>query len=265
MNKEIPLITKGTFTKVSPPPFVAPESPGDNGGILGIMAFEKPDVPAFKNGLKESPFNKAGRDRFSDLLPGADLMEFQDNDNYVVRKATEKFHAEHFHVTDYAMRTKKAFADLDHCGIHAPIQLVVAEDRNDKSGKGPDLFVITDKVAAVPLESMRPEQKAKAGEEFHALLQALTRYYETAFETGSEFLMDLSEREQYVYGKKPGDSEDSWYLVDTDPILADDHHSLATNVEMLDEELDDMEAEFSLAFEDVRERIITLLDKLEEE
>jgi hypothetical protein len=201
------------------------------------MAFEKPDVPAFKHGL---------------------------NDNYVVRRATERFHAENFDAKEYAIRSKSAFDKLRERGINVPAQLVVADNEKDSTGKGADVFVITDKIDHLPIENLGPEEKTKAGEEFHNVPLALVGYYENTFETRSDFLADLSEREQYVYGTKRGAAKAEWYLVDTDPILYDDLASLADNVLALEEELPDIEEEFSIKFSDVRKRAKYLLKKLNE-
>ena len=60
------------------------------------------------------------------------------------------------------------------------------------------------------------EQKERAKNQLDALYSSLVQYFRDAYEEKRTYLSDVTKPEQYVYGKRRSDSQDSVYLVDLD-------------------------------------------------
>ena len=210
-------------------------------------------VPAFKESISVSKFDKPFQ-----RIPK--LYEFENDKRFVVRKAENyQFLEGQFTTLEEAAKTMKSlFDELKVLGIEVPAQFVIAEDENNK----PSLYTLVDRIAPVSLEDSK---KQDAGRGIEAIFDALVKYYEKKAVTDENFLSDLPEIGQYVYGTKEGETEARWYMIDTDPYFSNEKQSLYQTVDTLNDELPDIERDFGVDMSTQKKRVEELMRKLEEQ
>lgn len=94
-------------------------------------------------------------------------------------------------------------------------------------------FTVTDKIIGSNLDdiSYKPEERDMAKRKLDTFYSNLTRYFSDKYKNGGLFARDIARNEQYVYGRKKGDTEDHVYLVDIDPGFLPFNHPAFPNPE----------------------------------
>jgi hypothetical protein len=116
-----------------------------------------------------------------------------------------------------ALAISRLFAELEEkYGIPVPAHFFMGEDEE----KRPTLFIMTEKVEGVDFNELTNEEKEGFRMEDEKTLRALLTYYKDKFNSGEEFLVDVGNTGQYMYGTLKGEDVPRLYLVDTDPYLA---------------------------------------------
>lgn len=175
---------------------------------------EKPrQVPAFKEPLRVHEDHPGGI--------GADaFLQISDDKSLVVRQVTST------KILDWGMRgrvniqtlaplAKSEFEKLrEMYSIDAPVRFVVAH--NDASEEV--LYMLVDAVSPEKKEQELTEAELKEkAENMYSLYENILRYYLHAYISGKPFLNDIERSKQYVWGKKNGDQNNKFYLVDVEP------------------------------------------------
>lgn len=161
---------------------------------------------------------------------------------------------------DAAEFSRKQFTKLKQYGIDAPVHFVVAPDEN----KNDCVYTITDWVEPASNARLSPEERERRNDAWKTLVNQLLTYYENANINGTPFFEDIAGLDQYVYGKKEGDTENRLYLVDVDPQLTNNFERLYFNFRVLFSSfISEAERTFGLDLTDVRARYRNLVTEFE--
>lgn len=221
--------------------------------------FVERDVPTFKELMVRSSFDKhlnvtvMGRVR---------LHEFKNDKRFVIRKGDREALFESARFTDAietCRKVKSLFNELDQkYAIRTPTHFVVAEDSLGK----PAFFILTERVSAITFEDMAEEEKCRAAAQLKKIFEILIGYYEDKLQSGEDFLCDLPDAEQYVYGSLNG-SANQWHFVDTDPFFSKDKEVLWDTLDSgVEEAIETVEEKFSINLSEVRRRNTALKKKV---
>jgi hypothetical protein len=213
-------------------------------------------VPAFKESISVSKLDKPFQH-----IPK--LYEFENDKRFIVRKAEEyQFEKGQFTTLEETVKTLKSLFDelRQVYGIEIPAQFVIAEDENKKAS----LYTLIDRISPVGLETLDADKKHEAVKGIETIFEALVSYYKKKVATDENFLSDLPEVEQYIYGTKDGEVEARWYMVDTDPYFSNDRQVLYDTLDTLNEELPDIENDFGVDMTVQKKRVEELMKGLEE-
>lgn len=209
------------------------------------MEEKPPQVPAFKESLTRSKFD----DRFMVLdeelvrIKMGKLFEFEKDDRYIVRKvAPSMMPREETDLFAAAAGTKRLFRELqEKYNISIPIEVVIAQDEN--SPRKSDMFVMVERIHPADQHLLTPEEQLFSEKEYFVIWNSIVSYYEDRVKNGGDFLEDLGDKGQYVFGKKSGDLENHWHFIDGDPFYSNDREYLLEVVEGLYDELENLEKE----------------------
>lgn len=78
------------------------------------------------------------------------------------------------------------------------------------------VYTVRDKIHGTPLNEKLSENDDSLRVKLDIFFTNLFRFYQDIYTEGGNYLNDLPPQ-QFVYGRKRGESEDSVYLIDTDP------------------------------------------------
>lgn len=190
------------------------------------------------------------------------LFELKADDRFVIREPEGTF-VENEELKDpiaFVNKSKALLAELtEKYGILCPVHFVVAKDETDT----PKAFILTEKVKSVDYETLDPNEKQNAARQIQAIFESLMKYYEGKERTRAEFLWDVPQLQQFVYGMLPTDSENKWYLVDTDPYSAKSSEKLFEAAETLEAELFELEDTFGINVSSLEKRCGQMMKRLE--
>lgn len=117
-----------------------------------------------------------------------------------------------------SIAAKKFFDELKENDIYLAVNWMVG-----MSPKGePALYAIADKIDGIKsfswsLEDLTLEEMRRISIEADELYGNLIRYIVNKFQKKERFLWDIARLGQYIWGKRQGEGESHWYLVDVDP------------------------------------------------
>lgn len=217
------------------------------------MSNEKLVVDAFKEEAAVSPLDKGD-------FNIRKIFEFENNKDYVVRPHHQEFFQAGTLTTpeDMAKKLRALFAELrEKYDINAPVQYVVAKDEKGTDG----LFNLTRRVERQDLDQLTDEERDAARQGLQHVFTQVLRYYDDKERSGETFMSDLPGAEQYVYGKIDG-GQNSWHLVDTDPLLADSKVDLFGTLDFLLEQLEFVEDDFHMDLTKQRRGAEALISKV---
>lgn len=173
-------------------------------------------VPAFKHQLRD-------HEEHADATVEDKLYQLESNPDFVVRATPiseiRRRHRELGDVQKIAETAKGLFDELrEKYGINCPVTFVVAQQEGkDGRNRIRNLYSITDNIKPAEAPDSAEEQELKA-RRYYQLWANLLTYYEDKYASGGDYyLHDLSRGDQYVYGTKPGETDNHIYLIDADP------------------------------------------------
>jgi|GEM_PF-3147544 hypothetical protein len=219
------------------------------------MALEK-NIPVFKEKLEVSEFDKT-----MPKIEAPRLFEFSKNKDYIVREIRKHMFekGQYLDAEKTAREVKGLFDELrDVYEINAPVNFVVSNDENGKE----TFYSVIDKIEAKKIEDLDLEEQSNAKEGLKKIFTNLFSYYETKNASGENFLADIPEIDQYVYGAKKGESVNKWYLIDTDPLYSKDTDSLADSLDALRDEIESVTEKYGLDLKDIHNKCEKLLETL---
>ena len=209
-------------------------------------------IPALKDDLVVSKHDRSFQEQGHEVGTNR-LFELRADERFIIREPEEKF-VENNELKDpiaFANKSKMLFGELtEKYGIKCPIHFLVAKDETDT----PKVFILTEKVKSVDYTSLATEEKQAAAKEIQAIFESLLNYYEDKEKQKTDFLWDVPQVDQFVYGKLPKDTENKWYLVDTDPYSARNVEKLFEAAETLDAEMYTLRKRFDLDVSSIEKR-----------
>lgn len=226
------------------------------------MAFEKyiKKVPAFRDELHLSTHDRLVEHGWSSHDDGK-LFELAADDRFIIRKADADMFLEGQQSSplETGKKVKALFDELAaKYDIIAPVHFTVAKDENQNDS----LYIITDKVRAVDVDALDDIERSAAISEITSIHGSILRYLKDKAKNGEDFLQDIPDARQYVYGHIDGENKNHWYMVDVDPFYSSGHEAVADSLDVFRDELEDLESKYTISLTALREECEQLLDEL---
>lgn len=215
------------------------------------------DVPAFEEKLVRSPFDKITNAHPS--INYAKLHEFEGDKRFIIRKGDETYAEGELTVGETCRLVKGLFDELNQVySIPVPVQFVIAKDPANKTV----FYILTQTISTTEFEELEGEEKSRAAAGIKKVFETVLTYLEDKSRTGGNFLTDLVDTDQYVYGTLSGDAHPRWYLVDTDPYYSRSEDSLWEILDMWPDALEWAEESFSIDLQTLKEKGAALKERL---
>jgi hypothetical protein len=182
------------------------------------------------------------------------LNEFEGDSEKIVRvekfENLEKRFKGKLDIVEAAQIASGLFRELEEVyGIKVPTQFVIG--KNEKGEKV--VYQLVDKIEGKSLgEAPKTPEFVNAVEK---LYENISKYFLDKAEHGGFYLTDINAKNQYVYGKKKGETEDKMYLIDTDMYFHNGRAALYQTVEWLTRHMGAMESSLEVVFEEARKNI----------
>ncbi len=195
------------------------------------------DIPVFRAPLIKSEFS-AGI-AFG-MEHGVKLFELVDDSRFVIRPP---FYGDKRKASTASRIGQQLFHELEYrYGIRSPVQFIIA--RND-SGKIA-YYGITEKIRSVDVDDLADTERTRTVDDFQRMFETLITYCEDKVRTRSHYLMELFDATQYIYGTRPGQLEQRWYLIDTDPVFCRSLEYMNYMLGNIEENLEDSGVDFTV-------------------
>ena len=215
------------------------------------------DVPAFKEKLVRSPF-----DKITNAHPStnrAKLHEFEGNKHFVIRKGDETYAEGELTVGETCHLMKELFDELNQVySIPVPVQFVIAKDPANKTV----FYILTQTISTIEFEELEGEEKIRAVAGIKKIFETVLTYLEDKGRTNGNFLTDLVDPDQYVYGVLEGDIHPQWYFIDTDAYYSGSEDKLWEILDGWPESLESVEEFYSIDLRALKEKGAALKERL---
>lgn len=201
--------------------------------------------------------------------PISEIRKLENNPDKLVRSVDFHFGEPDTNIAmERCRKARELFDELKKYGVRLPNpEFVLGRTPSGKIR----IYTVVDKIYGKELLRLNKEEIQRLADELDSLFTALIAYYEDKYEHGGDFLADITERKQFMYGHKIGEEKQFLYLVDVDPFYYTDNGDTASRGHQLEKIATDIHAEINAAehgenikLENARREIINfrkILDK----